>query len=347
MPTILAELTRGGKVESVHHGVVVVADTSGEVIAAAGNPDHFAYFRSSAKPFQAVPLVESGAADAFGFTQAELALCCASHNAEPWHQQQVSAMLGKIGLSENALQCGVALPEDEQEAARVTLGLVPRSPLQNYCSGKHVGMLATCVHLGYPIDTYLDPDHPLQRRIRTIMAEVLRFDERAIYLAPDGCSLPTFGASMRAFAIAFAAFASPESVAVGCGREHTEALNRLRGAMVAYPENVTGKGELDTDLMSASGGRVVAKLGAEGLLCLGLMELGVGIAIRILDGAERSLDVVTAATLEQLGLAESSVLASVQARHPPVVRNHNGWQVGEIRSSFRLARTGSQLSAAH
>jgi L-asparaginase II len=208
--TVLAEATRGGTVESVHAGVVVVVNVHGDVIAEAGDPDTFAYFRSSAKPFQAIPVVESGAADRFGFTPAELALCCASHNAELRHQEQVAAILAKLGLTEAALQCGTPLSSDDDEKGKVLAGIRPRSPLQCDCSGKHSGMLAASLQLGYPIDNYLDPAHPLQQHIKGIISEVCRVSADEIAMATDGCSLPTFGVSIRAFATAYAALAAPE-----------------------------------------------------------------------------------------------------------------------------------------
>ena len=339
MPVIVAETTRGPAVESVHHGVVVAADVSGEIVAAAGDPEHFAYFRSSAKPFQAVPLVESGAADAFGFTPAELAMSCASHNAESRHQAQVAAMLAKIGLGPEALGCGIAPPIDPKEAARVTLGEVESSPVQCECSGEHAGMLAVCRHLGYPIAGYVDADHPLQRRILTIVAEVLRMEERQVALAPDGCALPTFGAPLRSFATAYATFARPEQAPAGAGREHAAALTRLRDAMAAHPENISGEAELDTDLMALSEGKVIAKLGAEGLLCLAVPERGMGIAIRVLDGdhSDRARAVVALAALEQLRLVEPDVIQALRERHGGAIANFHGRAVGEVRARFRLA----------
>lgn len=340
VPAMLAEVTRGGRVESVHAGVVAVVDVTGRLVASAGDPDQFAFFRSSAKPFQAVPLVESGAADAFGFTPAELALCCASHHAEPRHQTAVATMLAKIGLDPGALRCGTSLPSDKTEAARITAGLVPRSPLQCDCSGKHTGMLATRVHHGYPIETYPDPDHPLQRRIAAIMAEVLRLDPADLQLATDGCSLPTFGAPLRAFATAYATLAAPAHAPAGHGREHVVALGRLRAAMTAHPENVAGTNALVTNLMRLSDGRIVAKSGAEGLICLAVPERELGIAVRILDGSFRAHAVVVAAILEQLALVEPPVIAALLTAHPPLLRKHNGRPVGDIRPAFEL-RSGA------
>ncbi len=336
MTVILAEVTRGERVESVHHGVVAVVNAAGELVAGVGDPEHVAYFRSSAKPFQAVPLVESGAADAFGFIPAELALACASHNAEPSHQAGVASMLAKIGLDAEALRCGIALPYDEAEAARVTTNKTRPSSIHNNCSGKHAGMLATCVHLGYPLDTYLDPEHPLQRQIRSIVVAALRMDEDDIGVATDGCSLPTYAAPVRAFATAFAAFAAPEQAPPGHGREYAAALDRLRQAMAAHPHNIGGTGEPDTDLMDVSGGRIVAKVGAEGLLCMALPEQAIGIAMRFADGSTRCHAVVAMEVLRQLGFLEPAVGAAMRERHDPALRNHNGWRVGELRPAFRL-----------
>ena len=336
MTAVIAETTRGGIVESVHHGVVVAVDAAGEVVAAAGDPETVVFFRSSAKPFQAIPVVESGAADAFGFTPAELALCCASHAGSPEHQRQVAAMLAKIGLSAADLQCGCPLTGDKEESARIVLGLVARTPLQCDCSGKHTGMLATIVHEGLSRHDYLDPGHPLQRRILGIMAEVMRVPAASIVLGTDGCSLPTFAAPVRAFATAYAALAAPGSVPVGAGREHAVALHRLRAAMAAHPENVSGHGDIVTDLMALSGGRVVAKTGAEGLLCLAVPERGLGIAIRVMDGSYRAHPDVAIAALEQLDILDAATREAILARHSPELRNHNGRLVGEIRPAFQL-----------
>jgi L-asparaginase II len=332
----IAETTRGGRVESIHHGVIAVADTEGNLRAVVGDPDHVVFYRSSAKPFQAVPLVESGGADAFGFTAAELALCCASHVATERHQAAVAAMLRKIGLDETSLRCGAPLPSDRDAAARVLTGATPKSQLQCDCSGKHTGMLATCLHLGETLDDYRDPHHPLQQRILGIISEVLRTPKDEIPLGIDGCSLPTFGGSMRSFAVSYAALAAPERVPSGAGREHADALNRLRSAMMAHPENVSGEGRDTTDLVAVAGGRIVAKGGAEGLFCFGLPEHGVGVAIRVLDGSFRAHASVAAAVLDQLDLVPSSVIEEFLRRHPAAISNHNGIEVGEIQSVARL-----------
>lgn len=336
MPAVIAETTRGGIVESVHHGVIVVTDVAGNVVASAGNPERVVFYRSSAKPFQAIPLIESGAADRFGFTERELALACASHSGQPHHQAEVTGMLEKLGLAPSALMCGTVVPYNDQEGARVLAGLSSRGPLCCDCSGKHSGMLATCVHEGLPLDSYLEPEHPLQRRILGIMAEVMRVPAASIALGTDGCSLPTFGAPMAAFARSWSTLADPDNAPAGQGREHGEALKRLRAAMMAAPENVAGSGEYVTDLMDIAGGTICAKSGAEGLICLAIPAEGLGVAIRVLDGSYRMHPVLVAETLRQLGLADAGMLAELERRHPSELRNHNKRHVGDLRAAFRL-----------
>lgn len=337
MITPLTEVTRGECTESLHLGVAVAVDVTGATIAAAGDPELVAYFRSSAKPFQAVPCVESGAADTYGFSTTELAIGCASHNATPQHQQEVAGMLDKIGLREEHLRCGFAPPFDEQEKARITLGLVPRSQIQCECSGEHAAMLAVCRRLGFPLDSYVEADHPLQKRVRQIIAAVLRLNEDDIMLAVDGCSLPTFGAPVRAFATAYATLAVPERAPAGAGRELAPALNRLRAAIVAHPEQISDDGVLDTDLIRLSGGRIVAKLGAEGLLCMAVPERALGIAIKAVDGTPRALGPAAIAALEHFQLLEPSVLAELRNRHSPPVSNFRGQAVGEMRPALQFA----------
>ncbi len=336
MTARLAETTRGGIVESVHDGVVVAVDSGGALMGAAGGPETIAFFRSSAKPFQAIPVIESGAADRFGFTPSDLALCCASHHGELGQQRQVAAMLAKLGLDEGALQCGSPLPADDIERANVVAGLKSRSPLHCDCSGKHTGMLAASIAQGFPIENYLELDHPLQQQIRGLVAEVCRVPVESLVIGTDGCSVPTFGSTIRAFATSFAALADPHRVPEAAGGRHAVALDRLREAMISAPENVSGQHALVAEVMRIGQGAFVCKSGAEGLFCLGVPEKGVGLAIRVADGSFRSHAVILAATLEQLGLATPEQTSAILAVESPELRNHNGRHVGDIRSAFQL-----------
>lgn len=337
MSSVLAEVTRGGVVESEHHGVVVVSNVAGEIVASAGDPERVVFYRSSAKPFQAIPLIESGAADHFGFTPRELALSCASHSGQPHHRAEVTGMLAKIGLTPDALQCGAIAPYNKLAGARVIAGLDPLSPLNCDCSGKHAGMLATCVLEALPLESYLDPTHPLQQRILGVMSDVLRVPESGILPGTDGCSLPTFGAPISAFARSWATLADPGNAPAEQGGAHAAALHRLRAAMMEAPENVAGEGELVTELMLLGNGRICAKSGAEGLFCLALPEQGLGIAIRVLDGSFRVHAVIVASVLQQLGVWDEAAAAALFARANPELHNHNGWHVGDLRAAFTLS----------
>ncbi|HRA48997.1 MAG TPA: asparaginase [Thermomicrobiales bacterium] len=327
-PAVLCEITRGSQVESVHYGSIAVVNIAGELVASVGDPDQFLYYRSSAKPFQAIPVVESGAAERFGFTPAELALCCASHHAERHHQEEVLGMLAKLGLDEGALQCGAPLPSDDDELGLVLSGVRPRSPLQCDCSGKHSGMLAACLQLGYPIDTYLEPEHPLQIQIRALVAECCAVQPEDLVLATDGCSLPTFGNTLHAFARSWAELAVPT--------KHAAALNRLRAAMIAEPQNVSGKDTLVTNLMAMGDGKIVAKSGAEGLICLGFPELGLGVAIRVLDGSFRAHPVLVAAVLEHFKVLPPAAVARIVTDADRTIYNHNRRVVGHRQAAFQL-----------
>ena len=333
---VLAEVTRGDVVESVHRGVVVVVDLQGRLVASAGNVDQMAYFRSAAKPFQAIPVVESGAAEAFGFTERELALSCSSHDSTPDHQRGVARMLEKVGVNEEDLRCGISPIADEQEQARSVLGLVWPSQVQCECSGEHAGMLAACKQLGYPLDSYVERDHPLQRRILEIVAAVLDVDEDELTLGTDGCSLPTFAAPLRRFAFAYATLACPQQSPIKNDAGLVEAIDRMREAMVAYPVMIGNEGVLDTEIMQATGGRIVAKLGAEGLLCLAAPERGLGIAIASDDGMQRGLGPAAISTLEQLELADDRTLRPLREQFASAVPSFKGEPVGAVRPALQL-----------
>ncbi len=338
MTTLMAEITRGDLVESRHLGNVAVVDGNTDVVAWAGDAETRMFFRSSAKPFQAVPLVASGAADAYGFTPEELALSSASHNATMRHQAVVASMLAKAGLQESDLQCGIAPPLDEEEKARVTLGLTQPSLIQCECSGKHAGMLATCRHQGWPIENYMEPDHPLQQEIRAILAAACGVPAETFDVATDGCSLPTYGAPLRAFATAYAVLADPDGARWERSQAYRAALLRLRGAILEHPDLVSGDGEIDTTIMRVTGGKVMAKLGAEGLLCMAIPELRLGVAISDSSGSERGLGPGAVAVLGELDLLDDAMLTSLRQELCPPVQSFAGQPVGEIKQVLTLSR---------
>lgn len=329
MAAILAEVVRGPVVECQHYGAVAVVDAAGKVIASAGDTGVVAFLRSAGKPFQALPLVLSGAADTYAFTAEELAISAGSHSGEPGHLRTVAGMLAKLGLGDGDLGCGLVSPMDHDTAARIATGQEAVSTLHCGCSGKHAGMLATCLQRGYPIADYLDLAHPLQQEILGGMAEHFGVPAATIPTATDGCGVPTFGGSIAQLARAWATLAAPPAAYAG-------PTARILDAMAAAPWMVAGTGRICTDLMPIVGPGIVVKTGAEGLFCLALREQGWGIAIKIADGTHRTLAVITAAVLRQLGVASDDQLARFLALQDPAIRNNARATVGEVRAAVTL-----------
>jgi L-asparaginase II len=314
--------------------VVTAVDREGRVLYRAGPVDLGTFLRSSAKPFQTLPLVESGGADAFGLTEAELAVTCGSHSGEPVHIEAVRAILSKARLDERALQCGAHPPLDPASAqALIRDGRAPE-PVHNNCSGKHAGMLAACRHRDWPVDTYLRPDHPLQMEITGIIAACCGISIGAIPLGTDGCGVPTFYVTLHQAARAFAVLAAPSVLPPG----RADAIRRATGAMRRHPHMVGGTGRLNTDLLARFGDRLWCKTGAEGVFGVGLLNLGWGVAVKIEDGNPRALGSVVVEALHQLGVITGSELESLAPIHHPILHNHHGRAVGEIRPVFRLEK---------
>ncbi len=328
----LVEVTRGGRVESEHQGAIAVVGADGELIAHVGDVNLVSYLRSSAKPFQLLPLVESGAADRFGFTAAELAVIAGSHSGEPRHVDAVQSILRKIGLSAAALQCGSHAPFNAAAAKTLRVEGREPSPLHNNCSGKHAGMLAQAIDRGLSTDDYLDPQHPVQITIRQRLAELGDLTADHIGVGVDGCSAPCFALPLRSAALAFARLAGG----------HTDGLRRVAHAMLDFPEMVAGEGRIDTDVMRAVPGRLVSKGGAEGYHGMGLIRpagSAWGIAIKIADGdGKRGGHPAIIEVLRQLDVLDDAALAQLHSYHTWPVTNHRGLAVGEVRANFHLQR---------
>lgn len=338
-PPVLIEITRGKMVESLHRGWIAVVEPGGEVLACQGEIETRTYYRSAAKPFQAIPLVTSGAAERYQLSTAELAVITGSHSGESIHLDAVGSILGKIGLSETALQCGAHMPFDDATAKQLRAEGRHAGILHNNCSGKHAGMLALALFRGAPIESYLDPEHPIQREI---LAEVARFSgtpAEEIVIAVDGCSAPVFGLSLKAMARSYATLVGPAEL----DSVRAAAARRIVAAMIGHPEMVGGtRHRLDTDLMRALPGRIVSKVGAEGVQLLGVLPCprypsGLGIAIKIEDGdIRRARDPVVIETLSQLGLLDPAQRQQLAGYAPAKVHNHRRLEVGEVRPAFHI-----------
>jgi L-asparaginase II len=341
-PVPLVEVRRGSITESRHRGHIAAVDGDGQVVAHLGVPGTLTYLRSSAKPFQSLPLVASGAADHFHFTEKEVAICCASHNGEPIHTETVAGMLRKIGLDETALKCGIHEPFSAEEAARLRERGERPGVLHNNCSGKHTGMLALALHLGAPTETYDQPDNPVQLMIGRAVEQFSGVPLEDIAVGVDGCGAPVFGVTVRAMAQMYARLVLPPT---DWPTETRAAAERIASAMISYPEMIGGRAErLDTVLMRACRGGLVSKVGAEGVYTAGVLPSkrwprGLGLAFKIEDGEDRrARPTVVIEALRQLGVLEEAALTELAPYASFQIRNHRGDHVGDVRANFELER---------
>jgi L-asparaginase II len=326
-PPVLIEVTRGPRVESCHRGQVAVVDAAGNLRHHLGDVEAWVCMRSLAKPFQALAVLTSGAAAAFGFGAAELALFSGSLSGQDFQVELASQILGRLGLTAEALQCGVHPPLHRPTAqALVKAGLKP-TPLHNTCTGKHAAMLALCVHHGWPITDYLNPAHPVQELILGTVARMVGFPRAQIQVAIDGCGAPVFYVPLKNLALGYArlAGANPESLA-----------GILMAAILGHPRHIAGDGRLETTVMEAMPGRIFAKSGSEGGYGLSLTERGLGVAFKIEDGAIRALNPTVVAILEQLEVLTPAATAALGAFREPPILNHRKEEVGRIRPAFSL-----------
>jgi L-asparaginase II len=330
---VLIELTRGALVESVHAGAIAVVRADGEVVAAVGDIAKPIFPRSAIKPLQALPFLETGAADRFGFGALEIALACGSHAGARPHVSGVTTMLAGAGLSPAALACGAHEPMDVATAREMVRSGASPTPLNHNCSGKHAAMLATAAHLAEPTEGYWRPDHPVQQRIRRALEDMTGCALGADATAIDGCSVPNWAMPLAGLARAFARLATGE----GLAPERAEACQRIREACWAHPEQVAGRGQLVTEVLERLGGRVLVKSGAEGVYCGAFAERGLGFALKIDDGAKRA--------------AEAAVVHVIAKLYPAARRlgpdsrltNWRGVQVGELRTTDAFEECRAKL----
>ncbi len=321
---VLVEVTRGPLVESVHRGSVAIADADGRIVLALGDLETPVYPRSSLKPIQALPLVESGAAEAFGLGDEEIALACASHSGEPMHTTRVTAWLTRIGCTEADLACGAHASRYEPVAEDMIRRGEKPTRIHNNCSGKHSGFLTVARHWDIATKGYERHDHPVQRAVAKALSELAGVGDDMPW-GVDGCAAPNFALPLAAQARAFAKFAAPD----GQHADRANACRRIVRAMTAHPELVSGTGRACAILMRGAKGRAAVKTGAEGFFAGMITERGLGIVLKIDDGAGRAAETVMAAILDKLGLLGDD-RASREILRAPVL-NTRGATVGERR----------------
>ena len=326
---ILVEVGRGDGIECTHSVDAAVVDASGRVDTAWGDVERPIFPRSAIKLVQALPLVETGAAERYGLGTVELALACASHGGEPRHIAAVRAFLARADLGEDDLECGPAAPMHEPtQRALVAAGEEPARPLHNNCSGKHAGMLLGAKAMGEPTAGYIAPGHPVQRRIAAAIAEMADCDLTQSVWAVDGCGVPTISLPLHALAMAAARIADPQLLAPARRR----AVEHLARAMTGEPFMVAGHERLCTEVMEASHGAILAKTGAEGVFVAAIPGLKRGLALKVRDGARRAAGVALVSILDRIGALEDEARQRLARHLDPPITNWSGREVGRIRA---------------
>lgn len=334
----LVRAYRNGVRETVHCGAIAVCDPSGRLLAGVGDPDFRCYLRSSAKPFQALAVLESGAAERFHYSDEEVALTAASHSGEPEHQALVAGILERIGLGPEYLQCGLAYPGYQPRMLEYIKERRPKSPIYHNCSGKHAGMLAASVHRGYPLETYRQPSHPHQQHVLAAFAGICDYPAEAVHIGVDGCGVPVHAFPLRHAATGIARFVEP----AGQPAERAAAALRIGRAMNAHPFLVSGPERTETQVFPHVHGKAFGKSGAEGYFVMGMAAHAtrygpLGVAVKIGDGnAQRTLTGVLVEALAQLGALTDAELAALAEQHHKPVQNSHGERVGIIHPEFTL-----------
>ena len=327
-----ATVWRGPIAESRHRFQAAVSAPDGALAAQTDEPRMVTTFRSAAKPFQLLPLVERGHAARWGFDDETLAVMTGSHIGSRYHVALVSGILARIGLSDHDLACGFHEPLDPESLVQIRMHPADRSPLYNNCSGKHAGMLALALAEGWPTQGYEQAGHPVQQHMKRAVADSCGVAPESLSVGVDGCSVSVFGVPLSGMARAYARLATAR--ADGDARE--QAMARIRDAMRAWPRATGGAGRLSSALMERAPARLVAKGGAEGLECVGLTERGLGLALKCEDGQSRAIGPALMGLLEQLEVLSEDEMTKLADLRGPVIRNHAGLEVGSLTAQVRV-----------
>ncbi len=336
---ILAQVVRGETVESIHRGHVAVVDGDGKIVLSKGNPETITFFRSSSKAFQAFPVLTSGAAERFGFSDAEIALACGSHSGEAVHTETAAKMLAKINLNETDLRCGAHPPFNEEIAEALIRADEKPTQFHNNCSGKHAAMLALGKHLNADLTSYENLENPVQQAILDTVSLFTDVRKTEIKIGIDGCAAPNFALPIVAMARSFARLVFPPKI---FDAETREACRRIVSAMINYPQMIGGTDRLDTVLMQSARGKIISKIGAEGVFCAGVLpcerwKKGLGIAVKIEDGDDkRARAVVIIELLRAFGVIDETNDEKLRAFSPMPIKNRRGDTVGEVAATLNL-----------
>ena len=328
----LAVRTRSGRVESLHDGYICVADSDKNILYSVGNPEAACFLRSSGKPFYAVALVESGAMSKFNITLKELAITCSSHEGRASQRRIILSILNKIGLSERDLDCGHVYPENQKVHDALVMLCKRPTPIFSNCSGKHAGFLTLCKYYKYPVKGYTNPDHPVNQLILKTMAELLECDVSEIITGADGCGLPTYMLTLHQIAWLYARLAH----GYGSGCKYDHCLGVIKDAITQNPGVFRGNGTFCTELIKHTDGRVIGKLGTEGIYCMAIPEKKLGVCIKMSDGHPWSGYAVAVKVLEELDVLDARTVKKLDKWALPPIQSDKGEDVGYIHPVFSL-----------
>ncbi len=331
----LAVVTRNDLIESVHYGTICVTDAIGNVLHQLGALDTSIFFRSSAKPIQAIPLIQSGAAKAYNFSLEEIALSCSSHSGQERHKATIEKLLHRLQLGKENLHCGIMTPYNVDENNRLIAAAEKPSVLHSSCSGKHAAMLALASYRNFSLDTYEDLNHPVQQEILKAIADFAALDPKSIPIGTDGCGVPIYLLPIRNIAQSYGKLMhqanDPNTI-------YHQAAKTIVEAMLTYPEMVSGDDEFCTDLMKLTHGKLIGKVGCEAVYCIGIKKPQLGVCIKIVDGNERAIYPVVIHLLKQLNVIDEKEVESLRNWYHAPILNNLQERIGEVVPVFDIHR---------
>jgi L-asparaginase II len=321
---ILVQMRRGDMVESFFRGAYAVMDEAGQSIDSAGDIDRLVYPRSALKPIQALGVMRSGAAEAFQLSLPEIALACASHNGEERHVRIVKHWLGRLGFSCDVLECGIHASMNKETMLDFVREGRHLTPAHNACSGKHASFITQALHLKVPVKGYSAFDHPVQQYVNSTIEEVIEIDVKEAPKGIDGCQVPVIGMPLKKLARGMSKMARPETLGTALAR----GAEKIITAIQTHPDLIAGTGRFCSAITQESGGRILAKMGADGVFCAILPERGWGIALKIDDGHLVAAEVALMGILKKHNLLTETPNWNRWA-NPPIM-TWNKQVVGEI-----------------
>ena len=331
MSEIVLHYTRAGHIENIHRGDVAAVNCAGEIIYSVGNAKLPMFWRSAAKPFQALPFVKNGGLEKYNITDEELALLVSSHSGEENHVALVRGILKKLGLDESVLDCVVVRPMSGKAFKNLIAKGEKVLPVHNPCSGKHSQIIALAMMLGVPIESYTKPEHEAQKLIFKHVAMASKVPEDKLEIGIDGCGVPVFYLPLYNMALAYARLSTPSK---GDWGEYEVAALKIRDAMSKYPQVVSGTGRIDLAVSEITNGRIIAKIGADAVYCLAVKDEDLGIAFKIEDGDYAAVTPMVIAVLKKLDLLTKEEAAALDEKFPPVLKNHRGEIIGTVEAVF-------------